>query len=110
MVKHIVFWRLKPTADGRSADANASEIKGRLEALNGRIPGLIRLEVGIDISRTEASADVALYSEFVDQAALEAYQVHPEHVAVAGFVAEVRDSRVVVDYITGIDPESEEDA
>lgn len=110
VVKHIVFWRLKPTADGRSADANASEIKGRLEALNGRIPGLIRLEVGIDISRTEASADVALYSEFVDQAALEAYQVHPEHVAVAGFVAEVRDSRVVVDYITGIDPESEEDA
>jgi len=99
VIKHIVFWKLKLSADGRSADANALEIKQRLEALNGRIPGLIRLEVGIDLSRTDSSADLALYSEFVDQAALDAYQVHPEHVAVADFVGRVRESRTVVDYV-----------
>lgn len=99
MVKHIVFWTLKETAAGRSAEQNAREIKTRLETLNGRIPGLIRLEVGIDLSRTEASADVALYSEFVDQAALDAYQVHAEHQAVADFIGEVRETRAVVDYV-----------
>ncbi len=99
MVKHIVFWTLKPSADGRSAEGNALEMKRRLETLNGGIPELIRLEVGIDSSRTDASADVALYSEFVDQAALDAYHVNPEHLAVAGFVGEIRDSRTVVDYL-----------
>jgi hypothetical protein len=98
MVKHIVLWTLKEFADGRTAEDNALEIKSRLEALSGRMPGLLELEVGIDFSRTAFSADVALYSEFVDRAALEAYQVHPEHVAIADFTAVVRETRAVADY------------
>jgi hypothetical protein len=98
VIKHIVFWTLKKTAAGRSVQDNALEIKRRLEALNGRIPGLVHLEVGIDISRTNASADIALYSEFADETALAAYQAHPEHVVIADFVGEVRESRTVVDY------------
>lgn len=98
MVKHIVFWTLKETAHGRSAEQNAHEIKSRLEALNGRIPGLVKLEVGMDFSRSDFSADVALYSEFVDREALAAYQVHPEHVEIADFVAVVRETRAVADY------------
>ncbi len=98
MIKHIVFWTLKPTAEGRPADQNALEIKRQLEALNGRIPGMIRLEVGIDFSRTEASADLALYSEFTDRAALDAYMAHPEHLEVAAFIGRVRAARMVADY------------
>jgi hypothetical protein len=56
VVKHIVFLTLKETADGRPAEDNALEMKRRLEALRGRIPGLIRLEIGIDFGRTDASA------------------------------------------------------
>lgn len=98
MVKHIVLWTLQRTAHGRTAEQNAREIKSRLEALNGRIPGLVKLEVGIDFSRGDFSADVALYSEFVDRDALAAYQVHPEHVEIADFVAVVRETRAVADY------------
>ena len=98
MIKHIVFWRLKDSADGRSAEENAREMKARIEALAGRIPGLVSIEVGIDFSRTDSSADVALYSELEDRAALARYQDHPEHVAVAGFVREVTSQRTVVDY------------
>lgn len=98
MVKHIVFWTLQETAHGRTAEQNALEIKSRLEALNGRIPGLLKLEVGLDFSRGDSSADVALYSEFVDRDALAAYQVHPEHVEIADFVAVVRETRAVADY------------
>nr|WP_320013863.1 Dabb family protein [uncultured Desulfobacter sp.] len=98
MVKHIVFWTLKDSAEGRSAHQNAKEIKKKLEALNGRIPGLIKLEVGIDFGRTEASADVALYSELSDRDALNHYINHPEHVAVSDFVGKIRHDRTVVDY------------
>lgn len=97
-VKHIVLWTLKDTAEGRPAQENAQEIKARLEALSGRIPGLLKLEVGIDFSRTGSSADVALYSEFVDREALAAYAIHPEHVAAAGFANLVRDTRIIADY------------
>jgi quinol monooxygenase YgiN len=98
VVKHIVVWRLKPEAHGRPAADNARAIKERLEALRGRIPGMLRLEVGIDFSREETSSDVVLVSEFESRAALDAYQVHPAHEAVKGFILEARSERRLVDY------------
>ena len=98
MVKHIVFWKLLPQANGQTAAANAEEMKTRLEALNGQIPGLRCLEVGIDVSRTPASADVALYSELDSREALDAYQQHPAHLAVGQWVGSVTAERSVVDY------------
>lgn len=98
MIKHIVFWKLKDSAGGRSAVENAAEIKSRLESLQGLVPGMIEIEVGVDLSRTEASADVALYSVFSDMVALGEYQAHPAHLDVASFINEVRALRTVVDY------------
>ena len=98
MIKHIVMWRLLDRAQGNSKSANAELMKARLEALEGRIPGLLKAEVGLDFSATEVSADVVLYSEFEDRAALAAYQTHPEHEAVKAFIGEVTAARWVVDY------------
>ncbi len=98
MVKHIVFWTLAETALGRTAEENAAEMKARLEALVGVVPGLLRLEVGTDLLRTDASADIALYAELEDRDALAAYQAHPAHVAVGELVRAVTTSRAVVDY------------
>jgi hypothetical protein len=98
MIKHIVVWRLKESASGLGKAENARIVKERLEALNGRIPGLLRLEVGIDFSSTESSGDIALYSEFASRAALEGYQAHPEHRAILPFVLEATGERRVVDY------------
>jgi quinol monooxygenase YgiN len=98
MIKHIVLWRLKPEAHGQRAADNARAIKDKLEALRGAVPGLLRLEVGIDFERSDAAADIALYSEFESRAALQAYQVHPAHKAVMPFIAEARSERRVVDY------------
>jgi hypothetical protein len=98
MIKHIVVWKLKPSAEGRSADRNAAEMKARLDALNGVVPGLVMLEVGIDFSRTSGSADVALYSEFTDIEALKAYQIHPDHVEAAAFVRPLCSERILIDY------------
>ena len=98
MVKHIVMWRLKAEAQGHGKSANAELVKAKLEALQGRIPGLLAAEVGLDFSDTAASADVVLYSEFEDREALATYQNHPEHEAVKAFIGSVTEARWVVDY------------
>lgn len=98
MIKHIVLWRLFEFADGRSKHENAEIIKSKLENLNGKIPGLIKLEVGIDFSKSEQSSDIALYSEFSTQEALSEYQNHPEHIELKSFLVKVRSERRVIDY------------
>jgi len=100
VVRHLVLWKLKPEAHGRSAAENARAIKEKLEGLRGRVPGMLRIEVGIDFSRTDNSSDVALYSEFESRAALDAYQAHPEHKAVMPFILEARSERRLVDFET----------
>jgi plasmid stability protein len=100
VIKHIVLWRLKPEAHGRSGADNARAIKEKLEALRGRIPGMLAIEVGVDFSRTDNSCDLALYSEFESRAALDAYQAHPEHKAVMPFILAARSERHLVDYET----------
>ena len=52
MVRHIVWWTLKPEAEGRTAAENAKLIKQRLEALIGQIPSLKSLEVSYDFLPT----------------------------------------------------------
>jgi len=91
MIKHIVMWKLRNKAD-------AEIIKDNLEALMGKIPGLLKVEVGIDFSDSEQSADVVLYSELASREALLAYQSHPEHQAVIPLVKAAAVSRTVVDY------------
>ena len=98
MIKHIVMWRLRETAHGNDSGLNARLIKEKLEALAGRIDGMTAIEVGIDFSRSDSSADLVLYSEFVDKAALEGYQRHPEHEALKPFIVAATSERKLVDY------------
>jgi len=91
MIKHIVMWKLRDKAD-------AVEIKDKLEALKGKIPGLLNIEVGIDFLGSEQSADVVLYAELESREALESYQTHPEHQAVVPLVKAAAIARTVVDY------------
>ena len=100
-VRHVVMWKLREQAEGADRAANAVRVKAALEALRGRIPGLLRLEVGVDYNRSPAAWDVVLVSEHESRAALEAYQVHPEHVRVAELIGKVRADRAVVDYDVG---------
>ncbi len=97
MIKHIVMFRLKDAAAGNDKTTNARLVKQMLEALNGKIPGMLKLEVGIDFSASNQSADLVLYSEFESRAALANYQAHPEHQAVIPFIREAISERRLVD-------------
>jgi len=94
MVKHIVIWKLKE----ENKEENALKIKAALEALNGQIPGLLHIEVGFDFSKKESSGDIALYSEFESIEHLDAYIIHPKHIAVGALVRGATSERRMIDY------------
>lgn len=99
MIKHIVMWKLKENADGRSKAENIQIMKSMLEALKDKVPEIVKVEVGINIEGSDMGFDLVLYSEFEDLQGLEIYQNHPDHLVVKEFVAKVREKRAVVDYI-----------
>lgn len=100
MLKHIVMFRLQDHAQGNDKAANGQMIKQRLEALIGVIPGLVKMEVGLNIASGEMACDVVLYSELESREALAVYQKHPAHVEILEFILSVCTERRVVDYIT----------
>lgn len=99
MVKHIILWRLKEELTAEEKAAVKQGIKAGLEGLAGRIPGLLDIKVNVDGRLESSNADVMLDSTFTDEAALKAYAVHPEHVAVAdGKVRPYTCQRTCLDY------------
>lgn len=98
MIKRLVLFRLKEAQAEDENLGNAIQIKRSLESLRGKIPGMLHLEVGIDVNRGAEASDVALYAEFENQEALELYTNHPEHQRVRPLVHAMREERRVVDY------------
>ena len=98
MIKHIVLWKLKDFAEGATKQENALKVKAMLEDMRDKIPGLLKLEVGLNFETSDAASDISLYTEFESREALDAYQVHPLHIPVKKFLPFVRTERRVVDY------------
>ena len=73
-------------------------MKALLDACSDIVPGIVKLEVAIAQAGLEATYDVVLYSEFESAAALDAYQNHPQHLALKPFVGAVRLARQCMDY------------
>lgn len=76
---------------------NAEQVKLRLEGLKGIIPGIIEFKVIIDVLPT-SDKDIVFNTLFESVEALAAYQIHPEHVQVASYVASVVRNRTCIDY------------
>lgn len=92
MLTHLVFFKLFDHS------RDAAEVRDRILALRGQIPQLRHLEAGVDVVRADRSWDVALLARFDDLAGLEAYSVHPAHVAFAEWLAPRRERSCAVDY------------
>ena len=91
MVRHIVMYMFKEGVDKQEA---ISVIDNALTPLVGQIPGLRHLEVRLTFS----GMDYALYSEFDSRESLEAYAVHPLHLAAKDQFSHFIASRVAADY------------
>ena len=97
MIRHVVMWRLRGETSGEKYAAR-ERVKAAFEGLRGRIPGLVRIEVGSDVSNIDYACDVVLISDFSDAQALTVYGTHPEHLRVKRELGDLRLTRHQVDY------------
>lgn len=97
MVRHIVIWNFTQELENEEKENAAAKIKTELESLQGKIPGLLSVEVVI-APFDSSTHDIALFTSFESVDALQAYQIHPEHLKAVGFVRSVTCNRVCFDY------------
>jgi hypothetical protein len=96
MIRHVVAWKLA-TADPAQKETDAARIVAELSALVGVVDSIRSLQVGANMAYADKNWDVVLVGDFDDLAALDAYQVHPSHVAAAAIVRSLVSERASVD-------------
>lgn len=97
MYRHIVMWKFKDEAEGRSKKENMETVKTRLYGLLPLIPEIKKMEICIDTGKTPMSYDMMLDTEFDSKEDYDVYAVHPAHMEVKKIVAATKESRVVLD-------------
>jgi hypothetical protein len=98
MVKHIVLWRLKESEGGRSQHDHTITIRDALYGMLGHIPGLMKIEVGVNQIGDEQGSDISLIAEFDNWDSFLAYRNHPEHLPVKKLMQSYVVERRVIDY------------
>lgn len=98
MLKHIIMWVFKDEYEGGTKAANIAKGKALLEGCVNVVPGQHRFELWT-AGMPGCTADLMLYSEFEDEAALKAYREHPTHVALMPFMKGAVSGRMCMDYI-----------
>ena len=98
MIRHIVMWRLKERPQAGTRFAQMDEIEKNLTVMRASIPGLREIWVGINEVAVPDAADLVLYSEFENWAALHGYESHPLHNELRAIIGPLRGERRVVDY------------
>ncbi len=95
MVTHVVLFKWKEGTDPKAI----AQVKQELQALRGKIPGIVELSSGANFSERAQGFHHALLVRFTDRAALEAYGPHPAHQRVLQeFLTPIMGDVVVVDY------------
>jgi Stress responsive A/B Barrel Domain len=96
MIRHIVMFRLQSIS--KNKESNINILKDKLDNLKNKIPQIIDLETGVNISKSSNAYDLVLVTKFKDQQELEDYKIHPEHLLVLDYLKEVNETMTVVDY------------
>lgn len=98
MIKHIVMFKLKDT-DGKTAYENAVEAKERFNDVIENVKELKKGEIVINSKDADQSNyTISLLCDFETIDDLNAYQVHPAHVAFGKFIGTVKTDRACIDY------------
>ena len=100
MIRHVVMFKFKEEADGKTKMENVLATKAMLDALPAKIPQILAstVEIGAEGANPE-NADLILISDFESFETLNEYIVHPDHKAVGAFMRPLRESRAAVDFI-----------
>lgn len=95
MIKHIVCFKLKD-----NSEENCLKAKEILLSMQGNVPQIRGIEVGVDFLHSERSYDIILQVLLDDEKALEDYQNDAYHCSVVKpHMHSVREASVAVDYV-----------
>jgi Stress responsive A/B Barrel Domain len=64
LLRHIVMWKLKESAEGGTREENIVKLKAKLESCRSIVSGQGHFEVGVAQPGFEATYDVVLVSDF----------------------------------------------
>lgn len=95
MVKHIVTFKLRGTAEERRKVAE--KFAEALNALPDKIECLQSMETGINSNPAE-DWDIVLTAVIDKMENVAQYAGHPDHVAAASIIASFKEARACVDY------------
>ena len=96
MLTHIVVWKYRSDVEEFAREEHVR----LLAALGTTVPEVRSLAVGFDILRLPRSYHTGLVAVFDDQAGLDAYNIHPEHVRVAEFGRQISEHVASVDFLS----------
>ena len=96
MVKHVVMFKFKGTAEERKEVA--TRFAEALIQLPDEIPQLKSIEVGLNINPAE-SWDLVLTATAESLEDIAIYSAHPSHQAAVAIIAPYKEDRACVDYI-----------
>ncbi|MBR2634941.1 MAG: Dabb family protein [Clostridia bacterium] len=100
MIRHMVMFRFKEEAEGRSKAENVAMTREKLLALKEKIPYILNTRVEINAAGASGeNADLLLISDFESFETLNAYIVHPDHVAVGAFMSPLKEGRQAIDLL-----------
>ncbi|PZX17348.1 stress responsive alpha/beta barrel protein [Breznakibacter xylanolyticus] len=100
MIKHVVLFKFKTFEGEEEKNEKLNNIKTALLDLKNKLDFLRHIEVGINANPSE-SFDMALITEFDNMDDLHRYAIHPDHVAVARIIGEIKENRACVDFVIG---------
>jgi hypothetical protein len=95
MLRHIVMIKFN---ERENLHENSNYLKKLLMDLENSIDSLNKMEVGINFSNRPTAHDIVLIADFDNEAALDEYRIHPEHVKVLNYLKENGVKATVVDY------------
>ncbi|MVB09844.1 Stress responsive A/B Barrel Domain protein [Caprobacter fermentans] len=95
MIRHLVFWTLKPEEKDRVNEI-AADLRHKFQALLGTVDGLEAIELGQNYNGGDF--DLVLNCTFSTKEAERAYQTHPAHLAIKSVVHTLVCARASADY------------
>jgi hypothetical protein len=94
MIKHIVCFKLKD-----NSQENCEQTANVLRSMEGKVPQIKSIQVGVDFLHSQRSYDVILETVVDDEKALNDYQNDPYHCdVVKKHMHSVMESSVAIDY------------
>ena len=98
ILRHVVMMKMA-AASPEERDERAALLAAELEALPPHIEHILALSVGVNSLESRGNWDLVLTVDVADEAALDAYRTHPEHVKVVELIQQIVADRCAVDFL-----------